>query len=66
MFGNGKAKIRIVGKGTVKLCEAMPGNGRVRIEREAAEYTVEEFINMTKDSFGGKIIQQLADELGMC
>ena len=35
------------------------------IDIETAEYTVEEFINMTKNSFGEKIIQQLADELGM-
>lgn len=35
------------------------------INIETAEYTVEEFINMTKDSFGSKVIRQLAKELGL-
>lgn len=33
------------------------------IDVDSAEYTVEEFINMTKDSFGGEVIRQLAEAL---
>lgn len=35
------------------------------IDVDTAEYTVEEFINMTKNSFGGEVIRQLANELGL-
>ena len=35
------------------------------IDIETAEYTVEEFISMTKDSFGSEVVRQLADELGV-
>ncbi len=35
------------------------------IDVDTAEYTVEEFIEMTKNSFGGEVIRKLAERLGV-